>query len=179
MSLYGPRINLPKVDIPSPISPSWNLDKEKKLALMVIVAIIVIALILFLLPPILSAVGEFFSTSMNPALNVSWKNNPLDLTKEIKEAQMELQITNTTKQVQNVTFNITTSSQEIIIFCPNSIFDTNKGAYLLENIAPNDKRKVPCIVRRNSAESVFSGSYTIEITSSLGNTRTILEVISK
>jgi hypothetical protein len=31
MSLYGPRINIPQVDIPTPSNPSWNFDKEKKL----------------------------------------------------------------------------------------------------------------------------------------------------
>ena len=179
MSLYGPRINLPKVNLPSPNSPSWNLDKEKKIAIGVILAIIVLVLVWFLLPVAVQGFSAFIENATNPAIQISWKNNPLDLTKEVKEAEMDLIFTNTTKEQINVTFNISTPSQEIIIFCPNSIYDTNKSAYLLENIAPKDNRKVPCIVRRNSNESVFSGSYTIDITTNLGNTKTTLEIISK
>jgi hypothetical protein len=179
MSLYGPRINLPKVEIPSSAGKSWNLEKEKKIALFVIAAIIILILLAIILPPIIQGITEYVNSSMNPSVKVSWKNNPLDLTKEIKEATMEILITNTTKQNQNVSFNITSPSKEIIIFCPNSIYDTNLGAYLLENISPSDIRKIPCIVRRNSEESVFSGIYTISIDTSLGKITTNLEIISK
>jgi hypothetical protein len=179
MSLYGPRINLPKVDIPSPSNPSWNLDKEKKILIFALIAIVIIVLMIFLVPPALQGINDFFSGALNPAVQVSWKNNPLDLTKEVKEAEMDVLITNTTKEIQNITFNITTPSQEIIIFCPNSIYDSNKSAYLLENVAIGDKRRVPCIVRRNPNESVFTGSYTIDIITSAGNTKTTLEIISK
>ena len=179
MSLYGPRISLPKVNLPSPDSPSWNLDKEKKIIIGIIAIIAILFLIWLLLPVVLQGLSGFIENATNPAVQVSWKNNPLDLTKEVKEAEMDLIFTNTTKEQTNVTFNITTPSQEIIIFCPNSIYDTNKSAYLLENISPKDNRKVPCIIRRNSSESVFSGSYTIDITTSLGNTKTTLEIISK
>jgi len=179
MSLYGPRINLPKVEIPSPANPSWNLEKEKKFAIIIIAAIIVLILLIIFLPPAIQGFSEFLNNSMNPAVQVSWKNNPLDLTKEVKEAEMDLLITNTGKETKNITFSITTPSKEVIIFCPNSIYDTNNGNYLLENISPGDKRKIPCIVRRDSSESVFTGSYTITIDTSVGKIDTILEIISK
>jgi len=179
MSLYGPRINLPRIEIPSPANPSWNLEKEKKFAILIVAAIIVLILLVVFLPPIIQGATEYLNNSMNPAVQVSWKSNPLDLTKQVKEAEMDLLITNTGKETTSVTFNITTPSKEIIIFCPNSIYDANNSRYLLENISPGDKRKIPCIVRRDSSESVFSGSYTITIDTSIGKIDTVLEIISK
>jgi hypothetical protein len=180
MSLYGPKINLPKVALPSSSGPSWNLEKEKKLAIYVIAAIVIIIGLWITAPIALSVLSGGIDSMLNPAAQINWKNNPLDLTKGIKEAELELTITNTTKEVQPIiTFNITTPSNEIIIFCPPSLYSTEKQAFVLENLSPGDKRKVSCIVRRNSAESVFTGNYSLEINTSLGKTKTTLEVISK
>ena len=178
MSLYGPRINLPRVELP-PSGGSWNLDKEKKIAFFAIIAIVIVVLLVLFLPPILAGISEALNQSFNPAVTVSWKNNPLDLTAQVKEAQLDIIITNTTKENKDVTFNISTASQEIIIFCPETIYDSTKGAYLLTNIAPNDNRRIPCIVRRNPNTSVFTGLYSIDITTSLGNAKTTLEILSK
>jgi len=182
MSLYGPKLRLPKVDIPiaSGGGASWNLEKEKKIALYLIGAIVILVILWFGLPILFTFLTSGLDSILNPAVTVSWRNNPLNITNGVREAELDLTLTNTTKQEQTaVSFNILTNSNEIIIFCPNSIYDSNKGTYLLENIAPGDKRKIPCIVRRNPSESVFSGSYTLEILTSLGNTKTNLEIISK
>jgi len=179
MSLYGPRISLPKLDIPNPASPSWNLEKEKKLIIGIIALLIILGIIMFAGPVIVSTFSKFIENSLNPSVKVEWKNNPLDLTNGIREAELDLILVNTSEEIKEVTFNITTNSEEVIIFCPNSIYDSIRGAYILENLAPKDKRKIPCILRRNPDESVFTGTYTIDITTSMGNTKTTLEVISK
>ncbi len=181
MSLYGPKLKLPKVELPSVSEgPSWNLDKEKKIAIYGAAVVLILLAIFFLGPILLNSIGNWLEEMLNPAVQVSWKNNPLDLTKGVYEADLDLLLVNTSKTEQKeVTFNITTNSNEVIIFCPNSIYDINKSAYTLENLSPGDKRKIPCIVRRNPNESVFTGSYTLDITTSLGNTKTILEIISK
>jgi hypothetical protein len=180
MSLYGPRLNLPKVDLPSPANPSWNLDKEKKLIIGVLAALILIAIIIIIGPIILNALGSFTLPSFNPSIEVNWRNNPLDITQGIKEAQLDLILINNTKElIKETRFNITTDSEEIIIFCPNSLYDANKSAYLVENLSPEDKRKIPCIVRRNAAAAVFSGTYTLKINTTLGNTTTKFEIITK
>ncbi len=180
MSLYGPRLNLPKVDLPSPSNPSWNLDKEKKLIIGIVIALIVIGLLIVIVPIILNSLSEVSMPSFNPAVSVVWKNNPLDITQGVTNAQLDLILTNTTKNlVKETLFNITTDSKEIIIFCPDSLYDVNKSSYVVENLSPNDKRKIPCIIRRNASASVFSGTYTLNINTSLGNTTTNFEIITK
>lgn len=180
MSLYGPRLKLPKVELPNPSNPSWNMDKEKKLIIGVIAALVIIALLVLIVPIILNSLSEISLPSFNPAVGVVWRNNPLDITQGIKEAQLDLILTNTTKTlIKETLFNITTDSEEIIIFCPNSLYDANKSAYVVENLSPNDKRKIPCIIRRNAAASVFSGTYTLNINTTLGNTTTAFEIITK
>jgi hypothetical protein len=179
MSLYGPRIHLPKVNAPIPGNPSWNMDKEKKLAIYLIIAVIIIVILYFAIPIVAQALTTGIDGLMNPALVVTWKNNPLNVTTQTKEAEMDLVFTNTKKEVQNVEFSINTSSEEIVYICPNAIYDTNKGAYILENLAPGDKRTVPCVVRRNPNSAVFSGSYTINVHTNLGDVKTNLEIITK
>ncbi|MFA6064310.1 MAG: hypothetical protein WCW44_01640 [archaeon] len=182
MSLYGPKIRLPKVDIPiaSGGGASWNLEKEKKIAIYAIIAIVVIAILWLAVPVIFTFLTSGLDSMLNPAVTINWRNNPLNITNGVREAELDLTLTNTSKEEQTeVSFNITTNSNEIIIFCPNSLYDTNKGRYVLENIAPGDKRKIPCIIRRNPDASVFSGSYTLDVITSLGNVKTNLEIISK
>jgi len=180
MSLYGPRIHLPKVEIPNPGNPSWNFDKEKKLLLIAVAVIVIIIVAVALLP---SAMQGVANTNFNlfpeeKGISVSWKDNPLDISKEVKQAEMDILITNRKTEVLDAMFNVSTTSQEIIYICPNAIFDTNKKMYVLENIAPGDTRKVPCIVRRNPDSAAFSGNYTINITSNLGDIKTVFELIS-
>ena len=180
MSLYGPKLNLPKLDLPRPQNPSWNLDKEKKILIGIGLIIAILFIVAMVGPIILNALSEISLNSFNPAVSVVWKNNPLDITQGIKEAQLDLILTNNTKSlIKETLFNITTNSNEIIIFCPDSLYDTNKSAYIVENLSPNDKRKIPCIIRRNASESVFSGTYTLNINTSLGNTNTNFEIITK
>lgn len=180
MSLYGPRLNLPKVDLPNPANPSWNLDKEKKLILFALIAIVIIALLVAVVPPLINSLSSISMPSFNPSVSVKWTNNPLDITQGVKEAQLDLILTNNTKSLaKEVLFNITTDSEEIVIFCPDSLYDINKSAYIVENLSPGDKRKIPCIVRRNAAASVFSGTYTLQVDTSMGNTATTFEIITK
>lgn len=180
MSLYGPRLNLPKVDLPSPANPSWNLDKEKKLILGIIAVLVIIGILVIITPVILESLGNLHLPQFNPAVQVDWRNNPLDITQGVKEAQLDLILTNNTdKPIKEILFNITTDSKEIVIFIPNSLYDANRSAYVVENLAPNDKRKIPCIVRRNAAATVFSGTYTLNINTTLGNTTTNFEIITK
>lgn len=177
MSLYGPRINLPKVEIPIP-STSWNLDKEKKIAIGIIAAIIILALAVILLPPILQGAGDFVQSATNPAIQISWKNNPLDLTNGPQNAELILTLTNTSTKEQDITFNFTRYPNELIIFCPNSIFDANKAVYLIENVAPKEKRVFTCVIQKNRVP-VFTGDYTIELDTSLGKAKTTLQIITK
>jgi len=180
MSLYGPRLNLPKIDLPSTSNPSWNLDKEKKLIIGAGLLILFLVIIAIIGPTILSTLNELITNSFNPSVEVIWRNNPLDIKQGVKEAQLDLVLTNNTKSlIKETYFNITTDSEEIIIYIPDSLYDANKSAYLVENLAPNDKRKIPCIVRRNSAATVFSGTYTLKINTTLGNTTTNFEIITK
>lgn len=180
MSLYGPRLNLPKIEMPSASNPSWNLDKEKKLILGIGLLIVLIIILAMVGPIILSALSEMSTNAFNPAVQVVWRNNPLDITQGVKEAQLDLILTNTTKDlIKETSFNITTDSEEISIYIPNSLYDTTKSAYVIENLSPNDKRKITCIVRRNAATTVFSGTYTLKINTTLGNTTTTFEIITK
>ncbi len=180
MSLYGPRIRLPKVEIPNPANPSWNLDKEKKILAIGAVIIVIIVLAVLFIP---SAIQGISNTNFNifpeeKGISVTWKDNPLDISKEVKQAEMDILITNRKTETLDAMFNVSTTSQEIIYICPNAIFDANKNMYILQNIAPGDTRKVPCIVRRNPDSAAFSGNYTINITSNLGDIKTVFELIS-
>lgn len=180
MSLYGPKLNLPKVNLPDPSNPSWGLEKERKIIGSALIAIIIILLIFFLAPFLTEGIKEINLPNFNSSVNIVWRNNPLDITKEIKEAQLDLILTNNTKDlIKETLFNITTDSEEIIIFCPNSIYNPKKSAYIVENLSPQDTRKIPCIIRRNASTPVFSGTYTLKINTTLGNTTTKFEIITK
>lgn len=169
MSLYGPKIRLPKVDAPIPGNPSWNFDKERKWILGAIVAIIVIVIIWFAGPILLSGAGDALGNTFNPAIQVSWKNNPLNLkTSSVDSAQLSIVFTNTSKQTQDIYFALNYPSTEIIEFCPE---------YTLKNVAPGDSRTVNCTFRRNG--EIFSGTYSIDVNSNLGTAKTKLEIIAK
>ncbi|OQA30735.1 MAG: hypothetical protein BWY55_00796 [archaeon ADurb.Bin336] len=180
MSLYGPKLRLPKIDLPDPSNPSWGFEKEMKIIGGALIAIVIIFLLVLLIPIITEWISGVELPSFNSSVNVVWRNNPLDITQGIKEAQLDLILTNNSKElIKETLFNITTDSEEIIIFCPNSIYKTEKSAYVIENLSPQDKRKIPCIVRRNASTPVFSGTYTLNINTTLGNTTTKFEIITK
>ena len=97
-------------------------------------------------------------------------NNPLDLSKDgVYEAQLILTLTNTTEELTDLTLNVTTDSDELIIFCPYSSFP---------NVASGNSRKTTCVVRRDPKNAIFSGSYTINVATNLGEKETTLNVIS-
>ncbi|HPM85496.1 MAG: hypothetical protein PHY04_01660 [Candidatus ainarchaeum sp.] len=180
MSLYGPKLNLPKINLPNPANPSWDFEKERKIIGGALIAIIIIFLLVLLMPNIIEGINNINFPNFNSSVNIVWRNNPLDITQGIKEAQLDLILTNNSEElIEETLFNITTDSQEIIIFCPNSIYDPDKSAYVIENLAPQDKRKIPCIIRRNASTPVFSGTYTININTTLGNAITRFEIITK
>jgi len=183
MSLYGPRLNLPKVNFPNPSNPSWNMDKEKKLIIGIGIALLILLILVIIGPIILKSLSEITLPSFNPAVQVDWENNPLYRTQGMTSAQLTLIITNNTKElIKELLFNVKTDSGEIEINCPNSLYDVNKSNYVLYNLSPNDVRKIPCIVRRlydPTNELVYSGTYTIKINTTLGNTTTNFEIITK
>lgn len=169
MSLYGPKLRLPKVDIPTPGNPSWNMDKEKKWLLMIGIAIVIIVAAIFLGPIILNSAGEGLGNALSPALQISWKNNPLDLkTNPVDAAELTLTFNNTTKQDQNISFSLSYPNTEIIEYCPK---------YDFSNVAAGDTRTVTCFIRRNG--EIFTGTYSITVNSTLGNATTKLEVLGK
>lgn len=170
MSLYGPRLRLPKMDIPSPSRPSWNLEKEKKIIVFAIAAIVIIVAILVIAPIIMNTIGSFWENATSPpSIQLAWKNNPLDLQKDsIASAELTISFTNTKKTDQNIYFTLNYPNSELLQFCPD---------YVLYNVAPEDKRTVTCLFRRNG--EIFTGTYSIEIQSNLGNAKTKLEVLAK
>jgi len=172
MSLYGPKIRMPKVDMPQAGNPSWNLDKEKKIAVFAIIAIIVIVIGIFVIPAVLrSATGLFglFDNTMANGINLSWSNNPLDLKKDpTNYAALTVEFTNTGKFERTVNFEIINPYPELLDICSTS---------KLETMLPGDKRTVTCLFRRNG--EIFTGIYTIEVQSDVGNAKTKLEIVAK
>jgi len=159
MSVYGPKINLPKIQMPS--MPEISGKTLGVLAIIIIVAI-VIATIVLTMPSL--------PNLFNNHINVSWKNNPLDLKSNLaKAAELTLTLTNNTETKQNITMNVSTESEEIIVFCPYNTF---------ENVEPKNSRQITCIVRRNPSGSIFTGNYTLTITTTLGEAKTTLDVVA-
>jgi hypothetical protein len=161
MSLYGPKIELPEL----PQLPEINFEVLKK-PIIAIVIILILSVVVYGTITFLSGMGNPFS---NP-IGVAWNNNPLDLTKDgVYDAQLVLTLTNTTDSLTNITLDVTTNSTELIIFCPYQLFP---------NVSPGNSRKTTCIIRRDPKTAVFSGSYTINIKTNLGETNTTLNIIS-
>ena len=169
MSLYGPKLRLPKVDIPTPGNPSWNMDKEKKWIIGIAVALIVIALIVLFGPSLVNGTGEAFGNAINPAVQISWKNNPLDLkTNPVDAAELTIEFKNTTKTDTDINFSLNYPNKEILEYCPT---------YTFYSVAPQDTRSVTCFVKRSG--EIFTGTYSIEINSNLGKANTKLEIVGK
>ncbi len=156
MSIYGPKIRLPKIRLPKPRIPKIN--PKKVMPIVMIIAILIIILIIF-------SVADL---DFNPHIQVNWKNNPLDLKSDLSHfAELNLTLVNTSEQTTDITVDVTTESDELIIFCEDASFP---------NVAPGKDRKTRCIVRRNPNEKIFSGTYSLNITTNLGSTKTDLIV---
>ena len=162
MSLYGPRIELPEF----PELPNIDFASLKK-PLLGIALILIIIVLLYGMSSLFSSKGkDLFSNH----IGINWVNNPLDLTKDgVYEAQLVLTLTNTTDELKDLTLEVTTDSEELIIFCPYSSFP---------NVASGNSRKTTCIVRRDPKIAIFSGSYTIKVVTNLGEKETTLNVVS-
>jgi hypothetical protein len=178
MSLYGPKIHIPKVEIPSPANPSWNLDKEKKILVFGVIAIIAILLIVFFLPPLTQWAGALFSNAINPAVQLSWSNVPLDKTKGLERAELTMSFTNKNNSTQDILFNFNYDKSLLYEMCVGALYDTTQNAYTIQNVAPGENRVLKCSFNTLPDTTVLTGSYTIEIASNIGNVKTTLEVIT-
>ena len=159
MSIYGPKIRLPKISLPHPHLP--KLNKKKVMPIVMIVAVIILIGLVFMVADL-----DFGSST-----KISWKNNPLDLKDDVTQyAELELNLTNTLKETTDINLEVTSESNEIIIFCPDKIFP---------NVSTGNQRQTTCIVRRNSNEKVFSGNYTINIKTNIEETKTFIEIRTK
>ena len=159
MSIYGPRLRIPSLRIPS--FPKINIPKPqisvKAIGTLLIIILILSTIVFILNNPLI----------INNHINVTWENNPLDLSGSTSNSELILILTNNTKETQNIDLSVTTQSKEIIIFCPDSNFP---------NVAQDHSRKTTCIIRRNPNEKIYSGTYQINIQTNLGSTKTTLEI---
>lgn len=156
MSVYGPRLELPEIKMP-------ELGLDPKLIIGVIVLIVIILIGLIIVPP--------FLDSLNPPIKVSWTNNPLDLKENPTiPAELTIILINTTKEEITMSFEVITNSEEILVFCPYNVFP---------NVEAGNTRKTTCVVRRNPDSVIFTGTYNLTIKSTLGETKTTLEVKTK
>ncbi len=156
MSIYGPRLRLPKISLPISLAmPKLGL----KTLLILLSLILLIATITF-----------FVSTPIDFSqhITVYWNNNPLNLKEnQATSAELKLIILNDSKETQNIMLEVNSESSELIIFCPDKSFP---------NVAQNHKRETTCIIRRNPNEKIFAGTYKINIITNLGKTSTTLEI---
>ena len=159
MSIYGPKIQLPSISLPKLRIPKVNT--KKAMPMVMIVALIILIILLFMMADI----------DFNSHIKVNWKNNPLDLkSNESQYAELDLVLVNTSEDMISMTLDVTSESNEIIIFCPDNEFP---------NVSAGNNRKTTCVVRRNPNEKVFSGNYTIDIKTNLGVAQTLLEIKTK
>ena len=162
MGLYGPRIELPEM----PELPEINVNALKK-PLFGLAVIVIVLILLYGMSTLFSSKGTGLFSNY---IGVGWVNNPLDLTKNgVYESQLALTLTNTTEDLMDMTLEVTTDSEELIIFCPYKLFP---------NVSAGNSRKTTCIVRRDPKIAIFSGSYTIKVKTNLGETTTVLQVVS-
>jgi hypothetical protein len=152
MSIYGPRISLPKFKMPKITMPA------KKGAIKIVAGILIMLIIIFVLT---------FALTYNPTIQVAWSQNPIDLKEENSITTLYLTLINSTDLTQDISLEVTTNSEELIIFCPDKYF---------ENVSPGNRRETSCLIRRNPDKKIFAGDYTIEIKTNLGETKTILGV---
>lgn len=156
MSVYGPKIDLPRVEL-----PETNIDPKIVAG---VILLLVLLIVLFFVMPIISQI-------MNPSIKVSWTNNPLNLKEKPTEpAELNLTLINNTEEMLTLTLEVTTPSNEILVFCPYTSF---------ENVEPSKERQVKCLIRRNPDSLIFAGTYDLKIKTNLGETNTTLQVVTK
>jgi hypothetical protein len=156
MSVYGPKINLPKVEL-----PETNIDPK---IIWGIVLLVVLLVLFFVVVPV---IGQM----MNPPIRVSWTNNPLNLKEKPSEpAELNLTLINNTDEMITLNLEVTTPSNEILVFCPYVLF---------ENVESGKERQVKCLIRRNPDSLIFAGTYDLKIKTNLGETNTTLQVVTK
>ena len=162
MSIYGPRIRLPRLRLPRFDMPKISIGSPKKMLLVLLVVVIIILGALALMSVQIDFGGP---------LSVSWKDNPLQLTQNnlTKTAELQITLRNLSEQKKDITLSVTTESGEIIIACPDQFFP---------NVEPKDYRVTKCIIRRNPNQKVYSGSYTLTINSNVGQTKTVLQIVT-
>ena len=159
MSIYGPKIRLPSISLPRLRVPKINT--KKAMPVVMIIALIILISLIFMMADL----------DFNSPVKVNWKNNPLDLkNSESQYAELNLVLVNTSKEITSMTLDVSLKSNEIIIFCPDNEFP---------NVSPGNNRQTTCLVRRNPNEKVFSGNYTIDIKTNLGDAQTLLEIKTK
>ncbi len=157
MSIYGPKIRIPKPSMPNISIPKVKINF--KVVGIILILILAIATITFISSIILS---------FDNHIGIAWTNNPLYLKdNSTSNAELKLTIVNNTDSLQTISLNVSTESKELIIFCPDSSFP---------NVAPENKRETTCIIRRNPSEKIFSGTYQLLITTNLGSAKTTLEI---
>jgi uncharacterized membrane protein len=156
MSVYGPKLDLPKIEL-----PETNID-PKIIAGVILLIVLVIAFIF---------VSPIINQTLNPAIKVSWTNNPLNLKERPTEpAELNLILINNTEQMLTLTLEVNTPSNEIVVFCPYTSF---------ENVAAGKERQVKCLIRRNPDSLIFAGTYDLKIKTNLAETSTTLQVVTK
>jgi uncharacterized membrane protein len=156
MSVYGPKIDLPKVEL-----PETSIDPK---IIVGVILLLVLLISLFFIMPIISQI-------MNPAIKVSWTNNPLNLKEKPTEpAELNLTLINNTEEMLTLNLEVNTPSNEILVFCPYITF---------ENVEPGKERQVKCLIRRNPDSLIFAGTYDLKIKTNLGETNTTLQVVTK
>jgi len=160
MSIYGPKFRLPKLKLPDFSLPNFSLPKldGKKLGILLLL-VLIFATILF---------GLTMISNFNSPISINWTDNPLYLNETTNFSELTLVLANTSKETTNITLNVSTESNELIIFCPENEFP---------NVSPGKYRQTTCIIRRNPSEKIFTGTYEILIETNLGAATTTLEVL--
>jgi hypothetical protein len=157
MSIYNKKFKLPKIKLEM---PQISIPKLNARALgIALILVILLASIFFIASnPII----------LNNHILVNWTNNPLSLTNNLTQnAELHLTLVNTSEIMQNINLEVTSKSQEIIIFCPDNEFP---------NVASGKRRETICVIRKNPAQKVFLGTYEINIKTNLGEATTSLEI---
>lgn len=156
MSVYGPKLDLLKIEL-----PDSNIDPKIIAGVVIIIALI---LVLVIVLPLITQV-------LNPPVKLSWNNNPLNLREKPTEpAELNVTLINNSQDTLNLTLDVTTQSNEILVFCPYTYF---------ENVGPGKERQVKCLVRRNPDSLIFAGTYDLNVITTLGQTTTTLQVVTK
>ncbi len=174
MSLYGPKFGLPKIKLPEvkfPLGKKSEMPSDKeylKPALIVLAVLVVIVLFFIILentdfqPP---------EVNFSSAIEYTWKNNPLDLTKKPYEnSVLELKLTNNTKELGDISLEILKDSDYLIVDCQEKFFPS---------VSAGNYRKTICNIMPDPKFPIYAGTYTINIKTNFGEKKATLEIIGK